>query len=111
MERMEIFALTGIIAALIWLCVCFFMEGKKRKYVIIAGIIIDVMLFMICRSYRFLLAGVLGGLACGLMPGLGKGVWKYEIAIREFNGIKNWTVVSVILFVMVCMVLATAGGW
>ncbi|MDE6851383.1 MAG: hypothetical protein K2J67_02695 [Lachnospiraceae bacterium] len=108
MELNESILLTGIIAAAIWMAVCVFVEGKARKYIIMIGIMIDIILFIICRNSQMLLVGLLGGLACGLIPGLGGSLWKYETAVKELNGIKNWVVVSMIFFVMVFMTLAIA---
>ena len=103
----DIILLGGIIVAAIWLFVCLFLEGKNRKYVIMAGILIDLVLLIICRNGQMLCVGVLGGLMCGLLPGF-VSARKYEMAIQEMKGVKNWLVVSVIFFVMVFMVIAIA---
>lgn len=42
MERNEAILLAGIIMASIWLGMCVLFEGKKQKYVIITGGIIDL---------------------------------------------------------------------
>lgn len=107
MERTEIIFLAGLIVALIWLLACVIMEGKNRKYVILAGAMIDFILFIICRSVHMLCAGVVGGLMCGLIPGF-VSMRKYETAVREMHGVKNWVIVSVIFFIMVCMVMVIA---
>lgn len=53
-----------------------------------------------------LCVGVLGGLFCGLIPFVS--TRKYEIAVQEMKGVKNWVVVCVIFCVMVFMVVAIA---
>lgn len=99
--------IAGVIAALIWLGCCALIEGRNRKYVILTGVIIDVVLFAICRNYILLLCGLAGGLLCGLGVGA-KSRKKYETAIREFRGVRNWIVASMILFVMIFMCIAIA---
>ena len=106
MDRTEIMLLVGIIIALIWMGICILFENKKRKYVIIMGIMIDIVLFIICKNCEFLFIGILGGLACGLIPHFGKNLRNYEIAVREMKGIKNWLVVSIIFFIMIFMIIA-----
>lgn len=108
MEKTEVILITGIIAACIWMAFAVLLEGRNRKRVITAGIGIDAALFIFCRSWEMLLIGFLGGIACGLIPGLGRGRWQYEQAVREMNGVKNWIVVSVIFFVMIFMTIAIA---
>lgn len=107
MEPTEAILLTGIIAASIWIAMCVIIEGRHRRYVIMTGIVIDIVLFIICRNSQLLLVGLLGGLACGLIPSF-VSMRKYETAVKEMNGIKNWVVVSVIFFVMVFMTIAIA---
>lgn len=107
MESNMIIILAGIIIAMIWLIVCIVIEEKNRKYIIMTGIMIDVVLFMICRNCKLFLIGVAGGLLCGLVPNFGS-LWKYEIAVREMKGVKNWVVVSIILFVMIFMAIGIA---
>ena len=107
MERADIILVAGIIIALIWLVTCFIIEGKNRKYIIMAGILIDIVLLIICRSIHMLCVGVVGGLMCGLLPGF-VSARKYEIAVQEMKGVKNWVVVSVIFFIMVFMVMVIA---
>lgn len=102
----DVILVGGIIIAAIWLCVCFFLEGKNRKYVIMAGVLIDLVLLIICRNGQMLCVGVLGGLFCGLIPFVS--TRKYEIAVQEMKGVKNWVVVCVIFCVMVFMVVAIA---
>ena len=107
MERSEIIFIIGIVLAVIWMLFCVLVEGKKRTYVILAGVVIDIILFAICQNAELLLAGLLGGLACGLIPFLISGR-KYRMAVDEMCGKKNWTIVSVIFFVMVFMLIAIA---
>ena len=74
---------------------------------ILAGAVVDIILFAICRSVDMLLVGLLGGLACGLIPFLISGR-NYRMAIDEMHGKKNLTMVTVIFFVMVFMWIAIA---
>lgn len=106
MEIREIILLAGIIMASVWLGACVILEGKKRKYVIIAGGILDLVLFLICRNIGMLLIGVLGGLLCGLVPGFGGSWRKYHTALKELNGVKNLVIVMMIFFSMMFMILA-----
>ena len=105
MERSEIIFIIGIVIAVIWMLFCVLVEGKKRTYVILAGAVMDIILFAICQNAELLLAGLLGGLACGWIPFLISGR-KYKMAVDEMHGKKNWTIVSVIFFVMVFMLIA-----
>lgn len=107
MERSEIIFIIGIVIALIWMLCCLLMEGKKRIYVILAGAVIDIILFAICQNAELLLAGLIGGLACGLIPFLISGR-KYRMAVDEMHGKKNLTIVTVIFFVMVFMLMGIA---
>lgn len=102
----DVILMGGIIVAAIWLFFCLFLEGKKRKYVIRAGILIDLVLLIICRNGQMLCVGVLGGLFFGLIPFVS--TRKYEMAVQEMKGVKNWVVVSVIFCVMLFMVVAIA---
>lgn len=81
MERSEIILLVGILAGVIWMGTCVLIEGKNRKHVIMIGVIIDIVLFVICRNFGMLLVGVLGGLFCGFF-GFFYSVSKYETAVR-----------------------------
>ena len=107
MERSEIIFIIGIVIAIIWMLLCILMEGKRRTYVILAGAVVDIILFAICRSADMLLVGLLGGLACGLIPFLISGR-KYRMAVEEMHGKKNLTIVTVIFFVMVFMLISIA---
>lgn len=107
MDQGNLIFVIGIVIAVIWMLFCVLMEGKKRNHVILAGVVVDVILFAICQNAELLLAGLLGGLACGLIPCLISGR-KYRRAIDEMHGVKNWTIVSVIFFVMVFMLIAIA---
>lgn len=108
MDKREIMLLTGIIIASFWLFLCVFMEGRKRRYVIITGILADLVLFLICKNVEMFLIGAVGGLICGLVPGFGGSLRKYDTAVRELNGVKHWALVSIILFVMFFMVISIA---
>lgn len=108
MEKTEIILLAGIIIALIWLGACVIIEGRNRKYVIVIGIMLDAVLFIVCKNSGMLFFGVIGGLLCGLVPGFGSSLWKYEMAVREMKGVRNWVAVSVIFFVMIFMTIAIA---
>lgn len=108
MDKREIMLLTGIIIASLWLFLCIFLEGRKRRYVIIAGILADFVLFLLCRNFEMFLIGVAGGLICGLVPGFGGSLRKYDTAVQELHGRKNWVMVSVILFIMFFMVMSIA---
>lgn len=103
MEKSKTLLLAGIIVALIWLGMCMIIEGKKRKYVIIAGCIMDLVLFLICKNGGMLFFGVLGGLLVGLVPGLGGSLEKYNIAIKELNGVGNFVIVMIIFCSMILM--------
>ena len=105
MDKTEIILLAGIIIALIWLGLL--IKSDKRKYVILIGIMIDIVLFIICKNWKLLFIGGVGGLACGLIPNLGKRR-NYEIAVQEMKGVKNWLVVSIIFFIMIFMTIAIA---
>lgn len=104
MDKTEIILLTGIIISLIWLGVYTVIQDRNRKKVIIAGIIIDVILFIICRSCSFLLVGILGGILGGL--GFGWPIYKYQRAVNEMNGIKNLVIAFIIFFVMIFMTIS-----
>lgn len=84
---------------------CVFLEGRKRKYILLAGIIIDLVLFIVCRNLEMLLIGLVGGILCGIVPIEPR---KYETAIHEMKGIKNLLLVSIIFFIMIFMVFAIA---
>lgn len=108
MEKADVILIAGIIIALIWLGFFVMLEGKKRFYVGWIGVAIDVVLFLFCRNTQLLCLSVIGGALMGLIPGLGGSVWKYERAVRQMNGIKNWVVALMIFFVMIFMSIAIA---
>lgn len=108
MDKSEIILITGIIIPVVWLFFCVFLEGKKRKRAITVGIVLDIILFIICRNSQMLLIGIIGGLVFGLAPGLAGSVRKYKNAVHEMKGIKNFVVVSMIFFVMIFMAIAIA---
>ena len=107
MEQGELIFIIGIVVAIIWMLLCILMEGKKRTCVILTGAVIDIILFAICRNAELLLVGLLGGLACGLIPFLISGR-KYRMAVDEMHGKKNLTIVTVLFFVMIFMLIAIA---
>lgn len=107
MEQGKLIFIIGIVIAIIWMLLCILMEGKKRTYAILAGAVMDIILFAICKNAELLLVGLLGGLACGLIPFLISGR-KYRMAVDEMRGKKNLTIVTVIFFVMVFMLIAIA---
>ena len=107
MEQGELIFIIGIIIAIIWILLCILMEGKKRTCTILAGAVIDIILFAICKNMELLVVGLLGGLACGLIPFLISGR-KYRMAVDEMHGKKNLTMVTVIFFVMIFMLIAIA---
>ncbi len=105
MDRTEIIIAAGIGAALIWLITYVIMEGKKRKYVVTAGLIIDMALFIICKKCDLLLVGIAGGFVVGLIPFYPE---KYERAVRETKGTWNFVAVSIIVCVMIFMTIGIA---
>ncbi len=105
METIDYWLIAGIVMPCIWLGACIIIEGKNKKIVVNTGIVIDLILFLICRNYELLFFAVLGGLACGFFPGL-VSARKYEVAVKELNGVKNWVKVSIIFFVMIFMAIA-----
>lgn len=106
MDRTETIILAGIIVALIWLTVCVVAQERKRTYVILAGIVADIALLTVCRNVAMLLAGVAGGILCGLFPF--RGVRKYKEAVCQMHGVGNWVIVSVIFFTMIFLTVAVA---
>lgn len=107
MERVEVILIAGIIIALIWLGACVIIEGKKRKYVIMTGVIIDIVLFLICRNWEMLCIGVFGGVFCTLFAFF-YSTRKFETAVGEMKGVKNLMVALVIFCVMVFMTMSIA---
>ncbi len=105
MDRSEIIIYAGIGMAVIWLITCVIIEGKRRTYVITAGLIIDIILFLISRRFDFLLIGILGGVVIGVIPFY---PIKYKTAISEMNGVGNFVVACIILCVMILMVMSIA---
>lgn len=107
MERSDVILIAGIIAALAWLGACLILKGKKRKYAIVTGIIIDIVLFIICRSVDMLFIGVLGGVFCGFF-GFFYRANAYKETVKEMKGVGNWVVVCIIFFVMLFMIMCIA---
>ena len=94
-ERVEVILIVGIIVALIWLGACVIIEGKNRKYVIMTGVIIDIVLFLICRNWKVLCIGIFGGILCTPLCFF-YSTLKIETAVREMKGVKNLMVALVI---------------
>lgn len=107
MERREVLLVAGIIMALIWLGIYMILKGKKRKYVIIAGCIIDLVLFLICKNGVMLFFGIIGGLLGGLLPGLGGSLSKYYTVVKELKGVANLVIAMIIFCSMIMMVIAS----
>lgn len=105
MDKNEIIIFSGIGMALIWLLACVIIEEKKRRNVIIAGVVIDIVLFLICRKCDFLLAGILGGFIFGLLP---LSPAKYKNAVMEFHGVRNLVKIFIIFYVMILMAVGIA---
>ncbi len=105
MEINDTILIIGIVIACVWLMVCVIAEGKNRKIIVGIGIVIDIVLFCICQNSEMLCVGVIGGLICGLCSTLVSGR-KYKKAVHELNGVKNWTMVVVIFFVMIFLTIA-----
>lgn len=106
MKKEEIMLIIGIVLVLMWLGFVILTKDEKRKNVIIIGILIDIILIFISRNFYMLLIGLIGGLLCGLIPNFGKSVRKYNMAVKEMNGVKNWLIVSIIFFVMMFMMFS-----
>ncbi len=105
MDKTEIIICAGIGAAVIWLITCVVIKEKKRKYIIIAGLIIDIILFMISRKYDFLLTGIIGGIVIGVIPFYPE---KYRTAVSEMKGVGNLVIICIILSVMILMFVSIA---
>lgn len=107
MERAEVILIVGIIVALIWLGACVIIEGKNRKHVIMTGVIIDIVLFLICRNWEMLCIGIVGGILCTPLCFF-YSTRKFETAVREMKGVKNLMIALVIFCVMVFMTMSIA---
>ena len=106
MDASNIIFISGVVVACIWLGASILCDGKARTYVNLFGVLIDVILFIICQKIDFLAVGVIGGLICGIFPIMRP--YKYQKAVKEFQGVWKWTIVLVIFFVMIFMVIAVA---
>ena len=73
---------------------------KKKNIVLIVGAALDIIFYFICKKSDFLLAGIIGGLIIGFIPWIGS-IGKREIALNETGGIKNLTIVMVIMSVTI----------
>ncbi len=105
MKLTDIILFIGFGMALAWGGFYVWMEGKKRTYVIYAGIIIDIILLAIGRNLLALFGGVLAGIIIGSVKEGGNVLFR-KIGVRGkrdrmvMQGWKNWVIVSVITFVM-----------
>jgi len=110
MEQTDIIMFLGIGTALAWGALYAWMEdeGKKKLYVIYAGILIDAILFAVSWDYVALLGGVITGILLGSI----KGGFDYlfrRIGIQDnhkMHGWKNWVILSVNIFVMMYLTIA-----
>lgn len=110
MTQIDIIMLMGIGTALAWGALYAWMEdeGKKKIYVIWAGVLINVILFAVSWNYVALLGGVLSGIILGSV----KGGFDYlfrKIGIYDrgkMHGWKNWVILSVIMFVMMFLTIS-----
>ncbi len=110
MEQTEIIMFMGIGTALAWGALYAWMEdkGKKKLYVIFAGILIDAILFAVSWDYVALLGGVISGILLGSIKG-GFNYLYRKIGIydrHKMQGWKNWVILSVIMFVMMYLTIA-----
>jgi len=107
MQSTDIILISGIVFACIFILTCSLVDAKKKKYVLIIGAIIDVLLFAYCRNINFLLIGFLGGLIFGVFPSLGH-KRKYDMALDLLEGKLNVILAFVIFFIMIFMTFAIA---
>ena len=105
MDRTEIIICAGIGMAVIWLITCVAIGEKKRKYVVLAGLVIDIILFLISRNLEFLLVGIIGGVLIGVIPLY---PIKYQEAVSEMKGAGNFIVVCIIFCTMIFMSVSIA---
>ena len=110
MEQTDIIMFMGIGTALAWGVLYAWMEdeGKKKLYVIYAGILIDAILFAVSWDYVALLGGVITGIILGSIKEgfnfLYRKIGVYDT--RKMQGWKNWVILSVIMFVMMYLTIA-----
>ena len=108
MDRSGVILISGIVLASVWLISYIIFEDKKKKNIaLIVGVVLDVILYFICKESEFLLVGIIGGLIIGLIPGLGS-IRKRKIALKETGGVRNFTILMVIFVTMIFMSAAIA---
>ncbi|MBQ4522464.1 MAG: hypothetical protein IJA10_05855 [Lachnospiraceae bacterium] len=108
MDRTDVILISGMVFSCVWLITYIIFKGKKKKnIVLIVGAALDIIFYFICKQSDFLLAGVIGGLIIGLIPGIGS-IRKREIALNETGGVQNLTMVMVIFVTMIFMSAAIA---
>lgn len=104
MKTTDIILFVGFGMALAWGVLYVWMEGKKRTYLIWAGVIIYLILLAIGRNLLALFGGVLAGIIIGSVKEGGNVLFrKMGIRRREkyvMQGWKNWVILSVITCVM-----------
>ena len=108
MKTTEIIIGIGFGMALIWGGLFTGTEGKKKTYLIWAGVIIDIILWAVSRNLVALFGGILMGIAVGsLKEGFNYLFRKMGIRDRHvMHGWKNWVILSVITFVMMLSTIA-----
>lgn len=107
MQSRDIIITSGIILACIFLLICCLVNGKKKKYVLMIGAIVDMLLFAYCQNIPFLLVGMFGGLIFGVFPSLAN-KRKYDMALNELEGKSNLIFTFMIFFTMIFMIFAIA---
>lgn len=107
MSKTDVIIISGIVMACVWLMIYILIEDdKKRKVIIAVGVIIDIILYIIGRNTDFLLCGIVGGILFSFVPARSRS--KYENAIKEAKGHKNYTIVFAIFTVMIFMIVSIA---
>jgi hypothetical protein len=104
MKLTDIIIFIGFGMTLVWSGLYTGTEGKKKTYLIWAGVIIDIILWAVSRNLIALFGGILMGIAVGsLIEGFNVLFRKMGIRGREkyiMQGWKNWVISSVITTVM-----------
>lgn len=109
MKTTDIIIAVGFGMALIWGGLFTGTEGKKKTYLIWAGVIIDIILWAVSRNLVALFGGILMGIAVGsLIEGFNVLFRKMGIRREEYlmTGWKNWVISSVITTVMMLSMIA-----
>lgn len=103
MKTTDIILFIGFGMALIWGGLYTGTYGKKNTYLIWAGVIIDIILWVVSRNLLALFGGILTGIAVGsLIEGFNALFRKMGIRREEYymQGWKNWVFFSIITIVM-----------